>query len=213
MLLDIVVRVLTISPSLCHRRACPGPTAPPASLRWCARRGACVAAALGRAGLGHTNGHISTAASPAQPSLTLCFTPETVPGSHSGHWAAAVLTRRLEIMRQLLVQTVPRHYSSSSSFRSCYMVQGPVPGSEVSQWRWYACCLPARGCHSFKSSHGGITPLNITYGQSFAKLPVTRSLSHLVTRSFGHSVTLSLCHLVTRSLGHKSLFLYFQRCD
>ena len=48
--------------------------------------------------------------SPAQPSLTLCFTPETVPGSHSGHWAAAVLTRRLEIMRQLLV---PRHYSSS----------------------------------------------------------------------------------------------------
>ena len=68
-LLDIVVRVLTISPSLCHRRACPGPTAPPASLRWCARRGACVAAALGRAGLGHTNGHISTAAStsPAQP--------------------------------------------------------------------------------------------------------------------------------------------------
>ena len=126
---------------------------------------------------------------PAQPSLTLCFTPETVPGSHSGHWAAAVLTRRLEIMRQLLVQTVPRHYSSSSSFRSCYLVQGPDPGSEVSQWRWYACCLPARGCHSFKSSHGGITPLNITYGQSFAKLPVTQSLSHLVTWSFGHSVT------------------------
>ena len=51
---------------------------------------------------------------------------------------------------------------------------GPIPGSEVSQWRWYACCLPARGCHSFKSSHGGITPLNITYGQSFAKLPVTQ---------------------------------------
>ena len=192
MLLDIVVRVLTISPSLCHRRACPGPTAPPASLRWCARRGACVAAALGRAGLGHTNGHISTAAStspsPAQPDSVL-YTRNC---SRFTLWAlggGCFDTEAREIMRQLLVQTVPRHYSSSSSFRSCYMVQGPVPGSEVSQWTWYACCLPARGCHSFKSSHGGITPLNITYGQSFAKLPVTQSLSHLVTRSFGHSVT------------------------
>ena len=140
----------SLSPrSLCHRRACPGPTAPPASLRWCARRGACVAAALGRAGLGHTNGHISTAATtsprPAQP-LTLCSTPETVPGSHSGHWAAAVLTRRLEIMRQLLVQTVPRHTNHPSLLvnKTCYGAgSGPRPCPEVSQWRWYACSLPA----------------------------------------------------------------------
>ena len=44
---------------------------------------------------------------------------------------------------------------------------------------------------------------NIPYGQSSAKLPVTRSLgplSHSVTRSLGHSVT-------------RSLFLHFQRCD
>ena len=33
---------------------------------------------------------------------------------------------------------------------------------------------------------------NIPYGQSSAKLPVTQSLSHLVTRSLGH---LSSCHI------------------
>ena len=153
MLLDIVVRVLTISPSLCHRRACPGPTAPPASLRWCARRGACVAAALGRAGLGHTNGHISTAASPAQPSLTLCFTPETVPGSHSWHWEAAVLTRRLEIMRQLLVQTMPRHYSSSHH-PSVLVIWCRVRSQALRFLNgdgMPACCLLPRGCHSLIS--------------------------------------------------------------
>ena len=47
---------------------------------------------------------------------------------------------------------------------------------------------------------------NIPPGQSSAKLPVTRSLCHLVTRSLGHSVTQSLGHSVTRSL-------YFQQCD
>ena len=52
--------------------------------------------------------------------------------------------------------------------------------------------------------------LNITYGQSSAKLPVTqsisqsvtRSLRHLVTQSLGYSVTWSLGHSVTWSLGH-----------
>ena len=51
---------------------------------------------------------------------------------------------------------------------------------------------------------------NIPYGQSSAKLTVTRSLGHsvtwslghLVTRSLGHSVTWSLGHSVTQSLGH-----------
>ena len=59
---------------------------------------------------------------------------------------------------------------------------------------------------------------NIPSGQSSAKLPVTRSLGHLVIRftwslghsilghsvfwSLGHSVTQSLSHSFTRSLGH-----------
>ena len=51
--------------------------------------------------------------------------------------------------------------------------------------------------------------INIPYGQSSAKLPVTRShghsftqsLGHLVTRPLGHLVIWSLSHSVTRSLG------------
>ena len=39
--------------------------------------------------------------------------------------------------------------------------------------------------------------INIPYGQSSAKLPVTRSLGHLVTWSLGHLVTWSLSHSVT----------------
>ena len=38
--------------------------------------------------------------------------------------------------------------------------------------------------------------INIPYGQSSAKLPVTWSLGHLVTWSLGHSVTWSLGHSV-----------------
>ena len=41
---------------------------------------------------------------------------------------------------------------------------------------------------------------NIPSGQSSAKLPVTRSLSHSVTQSLSHSVTLSLHHSFIRSL-------------
>ena len=52
--------------------------------------------------------------------------------------------------------------------------------------------------------------INISYGQSSAKLPVTRLLSHSVTLSLCHSVTLShghlftcsLIYLITWSLGH-----------
>ena len=36
--------------------------------------------------------------------------------------------------------------------------------------------------------------MNIPYGQSSAKLPVTRSLGHLVTWSLGHLVTQSYDH-------------------
>ena len=57
--------------------------------------------------------------------------------------------------------------------------------------------------------------LNIPYGQSSAKLPVTRSFGHLVIRSLGHSVTWSLGHLVTPSLGHLVTQSYdpnFQHC-
>ena len=57
------------------------------------------------------------------------------------------------------------------------------------------------------------TNSNIPYGQSSAKLPVTRSLGHLVTWSLGHLVTRSLGHLVTWSHGHlvtQSYGHYFQ---
>ena len=45
---------------------------------------------------------------------------------------------------------------------------------------------------------------NIPYGQSSAKLSVTRSLGHLVTRFLGHSVSWSLGQSVTRSFGHSA---------
>ena len=41
---------------------------------------------------------------------------------------------------------------------------------------------------------------NIPYGQSSAKLPVTRSLGHFVTWSVGHSITRSFGHSVIWSL-------------
>ena len=47
-----------------------------------------------------------------------------------------------------------------------------------------------------------IINVNIQYGQSSAKLPITRSLGHSVNRSLGHSITQSLGYSVTRSIGH-----------
>ena len=61
--------------------------------------------------------------------------------------------------------------------------QSPVP---VASTRTTATC-------SGELQLGGYIIRNIPYGQSSAKLPVTKLLSHSVTQSLGHLVTRSLC--------------------
>ena len=112
---------------------------------------------------------------------------------HVSHLALAEL---LYAHNDLLVRTVPPSTSSPVTKSVSCWASNSVNTSVMHLFRnnpINTLCL---------QSLDFLPHITYTYGQSSVKLPVTRSLGHLVTWSYGHSVIRSLNHSVTWSLGH-----------
>ena len=112
---------------------------------------------------------------------------------HVSHLALAEL---LYAHNDLLVRTVPPSTSSPVTKSVSCWASNSVNTSVMHLFRnnpINTLCL---------QSLDFLPHITYTYGQSSVKLPVTRSLGHLVTWSYGHSVIRSLNHSVTWSLCH-----------